>query len=116
MFQFNVVLVQKIYNQRTFLNFIIVICATSYGQKTPIDYNNFDTQIASTMLFEKLNDFRDTITVTGYGKPLIDAWPILKNNRDLLKLKWSQKLYDTLFFLKSVLTNVLTNDKKRVLK
>ena len=80
------------------LNFIIFICATSVGQNTPIDYNNFDTQTASTMLFEKLNDFRDTITVTGYGKPLTEAWPILKNNRDLLKLKWSQRLYDTVVY------------------
>ncbi len=72
---------QKIFNQRTFLNSIIFICAISFGQKTPIDYNNFDTQTASTMLFEKLNDFRDTITVTGYGKPLTESWPILKNNR-----------------------------------
>jgi hypothetical protein len=33
------------------------------------------------MLFEKLHDFRDTITVKGNEKPLTESWPILKNNR-----------------------------------
>jgi len=61
-----------------------------------IDYNNFDTRQASLVLFEKMNQFRDTITLTGYGKLLDSAWhDILPNNHQILQFTWSETLYQT---------------------
>jgi hypothetical protein len=75
-----------------------------------IDYNNFDSKHASKVLFNKLNDFRDTITKTGYGKDLEVAWPMLVNNHQLMKLTWSEKLYTTVS-----LPNTLENVKQKKL-
>ena len=47
---------------------LVLIYSSVYSQV--IDYNNFDSKHASKILFDKLNDFRDTITKTGYGKDL----------------------------------------------
>jgi hypothetical protein len=86
----------------------LFIATATHAQPTRIDYKNFDTKTASKMLFEKLNYFRDTITQTGYGKDLEVAWPSLVNNHPLMKLTWSQTLYDSV-----VLPNTLQNVNQR---
>lgn len=90
------------------LIYIALICSISYGQV--IDYYNFDSRHASEVLFTKLNQFRDTITQTGYGRELDSAWPVLVNDHKLLKLTWSEKLYTTV-----VLPNTLENVKQKKL-
>lgn len=90
------------------LIYIALIWSVSYSQV--IDYNNFDSRHASEVLFTKLNQFRDTITKTGYGRELDSAWPVLVNNHKLLKLTWSEKLYTTV-----VLPNTLENVKQKKL-
>lgn len=87
---------------------LVLICTSVYSQV--IDYNNFDSKHASKVLFDKLNDFRDTITKTGYGKDLEVAWPMLVNNHQLMKLTWSEKLYTTVS-----LPNTLENVKQKKL-
>jgi len=87
---------------------LFFISHISFSQK--IDYNNFDSKHASKVLFDKLNAFRDTITKTGYGKDLEVAWPMLVNNHRLMKLTWSETLYDTV-----VLPNTLENVKQKKL-
>ena len=87
---------------------LLLLPSVIFSQK--IDYNNFDTKHASLVLFKKLNEFRDTITETGYGKDLDIAWPYLKNNHKLLQLAWSEKLYNTV-----VLPNTLENVKQKKL-
>jgi hypothetical protein len=79
----------------------------NYNSQT-IDYNNFDSRHASKVLFDKLNYFRDTITLTGYGKKLTDAWPSLVDHPELMKLTWSEKLY-TIVALPNTLENVKQN-------
>jgi len=91
-----------------FLLLLVFICSVSYSQV--IDYNNFDSKHASQVLFTKLNQFRDTITQTGYGKDLEVAWPMLVNHPELMKLTWSEKLYTTV-----VLPNTLENVKQKKL-
>jgi len=91
---------------KNILLILILINQIVYSQK--IDYNNFDSKHASKVLFDKLNDFRDTITKTGYGKDIEEVWPILKSNHWLLKLSWSELLYDTV-----VLPNALENVKQK---
>jgi len=93
---------------KNILLILILINQIVYSQK--IDYNNFDSKHASKVLFDKLNDFRDTITKTGYGKDIEEVWPILKSNHWLLKLSWSELLYDTV-----VLPNALENVKQKKL-
>jgi hypothetical protein len=85
------------------LIFYITFC---FSQK--IDYNNFDNYRASKVLFEELNKFRDTITITGYGKPLIEVYPELKTNPELKKFYWSEKIY-TLISQPNCLENVNQN-------
>jgi hypothetical protein len=87
---------------------LVLIYSSVYSQV--IDYNNFDSKHASKILFDKLNDFRDTITKTGYGKDLEVAWPMLVNNHQLMKLTWSETLYNTV-----VLPNTLENVKQKKL-
>lgn len=87
---------------------LVLIYSSVYSQV--IDYNNFDSKHASKVLFNKLNDFRDTITKTGYGKDLEVAWPMLINNHQLMKLTWSEKLYTTVS-----LPNTLENVKQKKL-
>lgn len=87
---------------------LVLIYSSVYSQV--IDYNNFDSKHASKVLFDKLNDFRDTITKTGYGKDLEIAWPMLVNNHQLMKLTWSEKLYTTVS-----LPNTLENVKQKKL-
>jgi len=87
---------------------LVLIYSSVYSQV--IDYNNFDSKHASKVLFDKLNDFRDTITKTGYGKDLEVAWPMLVNNHQLMKLTWSEKLYTTVS-----LPNTLENVKQKKL-
>lgn len=87
---------------------LVLIYSSVYSQV--IDYNNFDSKHASKVLFNKLNDFRDTITKTGYGKDLEVAWPMLVNNHQLMKLTWSEKLYTTVS-----LPNTLENVKQKKL-
>ena len=93
---------------KNILTILLFISHISFSQK--IDYNNFDSKHASKVLFDKLNDFRDTITKTGYGKDLEVAWPMLVNNHQLMKLTWSETLYNTV-----VLPNTLENVKQKKL-
>lgn len=93
---------------KNILTILLIISHISFSQK--IDYNNFDSKNASKVLFDKLNDFRDTITKTGYGKDLEVAWPMLVNNHQLMKLTWSETLYNTV-----VLPNTLENVKQKKL-
>ena len=95
-------------NMKNTLIILFFISHISFSQK--IDYNNFDSKHASKVLFDKLNAFRDTITKTGYGKDLEVAWPMLVNNHQLMKLTWSETLYDTV-----VLPNTLENVKQKKL-
>ena len=81
-------------NKFFFLLFSSTPVCHLFAQK--IDYNHFDTRQASLVLFEKMNQFRDTITLTGYGKQLDSAWhDILPNNHQILQLTWSEQLYQT---------------------
>ena len=93
---------------KNILTILLIISHISFSQK--IDYNNFDSKHASKVLFNKLNAFRDTITKTGYGKDLEVAWPMLVNNHQLMKLTWSETLYNTV-----VLPNTLENVKQKKL-
>ena len=93
---------------KNILTILLFISHISFSQK--IDYNNFDSKHASKVLFNKLNAFRDTITKTGYGKDLEVAWPMLVNNHQLMKLTWSETLYNTV-----VLPNTLENVKQKKL-
>lgn len=93
---------------KNILTILLFISHISFSQK--IDYNNFDSKHASKVLFDKLNNFRDTITKTGYGKDLEVAWPMLVNNHQLMKLTWSETLYNTV-----VLPNTLENVKQKKL-
>lgn len=93
---------------KNILTILLFISHISFSQK--IDHNNFDSKHASKVLFDKLNDFRDTITKTGYGKDLEVAWPMLVNNHQLMKLTWSETLYNTV-----VLPNTLENVKQKKL-
>ncbi len=81
---------------------------SAYPQK--IDYSNFDSRHASLVLFNKLNEFRDTITQNGLGKNLESSWSFLKDNRDMLQLKWSEQLYSTI-----VLPNTIQNVEQKKL-
>lgn len=69
-----------------------LLVGTSLSQK--IDYNNFDNYRASKVLFEELNKFRDTITVNGVGRLLVELRPIFKTKPELKKLHWSDKVYN----------------------
>ena len=63
---------------------LVLVSLNGYSQ-TPIDYNNFDTDLASQILGQKFIEFRDTITQYGHGATLFDGWlPYLEDNRDLL--------------------------------
>ena len=93
---------------KNILTILLFISHISFSQK--IDYNNFDSKNASKVLFNKLNAFRDTITKTGYGKDLEVAWPMLVNNHQLMRLTWSETLYNTV-----VLPNTLENVKQKKL-
>lgn len=87
---------------------LVFIWSVSYSQV--IDYNNFDSRHASEVLFSKLNQFRDTITETGYGKDIESVWPALINDPQMMELTWSEKLYTTV-----VLPNTLENLKQKKL-
>ena len=75
---------------------IVLFSLNSYSQ-TPIDYDNFDTDLASKILGQKFIEFRDTITQFGHGASIfVDRYPYLKDNRDLLVPQWSEYLYENL--------------------
>lgn len=77
-----------------------------YSQK--IDYNNFDSDLASKALFNEMNKFRDTITLTGYGAKRDSIFPELVENPRLKKLVWSDDVYNT-FSKPNCLENVNQN-------
>ena len=75
---------------------ILLVTLNGYSQ-TPIDYDNFDTDLASQILGQKFIEFRDTITQYGHGATLFDGWlPYLEDNRDLLVPQWCDYLYKNL--------------------
>ncbi len=92
----------------TWIFLVWSIYASIYAQK--IDYSNFDSRHASLVLFQKLNEFRDTITQNGLGKSLDSSWSFLKDNREMLQLKWSEQLYTTV-----VVPNTMENVKQKKL-
>jgi hypothetical protein len=76
---------------KSFLLTMVMVTNVLLSQK--IDYNNFDVMLASKILFEKMNYFRDTITQTGYGAPFDSVFFETKNNKSLRKLYWSDNVY-----------------------
>ena len=75
---------------------ILLVTLNGYSQ-TPIDYDNFDTDLASQILGQKFIEFRDTITQFGHGASIfVDRLPYLKDNRDLLVPQWCDYLYKNL--------------------
>lgn len=73
-----------------------------------IDYNNFNNELASKVLFEELNKFRDTITVTGAGLPFEEVWPKVKKHPELRKLYWSDDVHN-LISKPNITENIIKN-------
>ena len=81
----------------------------SFGQK--IDYNNFDTKLASKVLFDAICYYRDTAQTLGGGKKYSVYFKEegIDNYRQLMKLHWSDKVYNT-FSYPNCKQNVDKND------
>jgi hypothetical protein len=94
----------------TFLYLVFLSSFNGLFYSQNIDYSNFDSRHASLVLFKKLNQFRDTITQNGLGKNLDSSWSFLKDNREILQLKWSEQLYITV-----VLPNTMQNVEQKKL-
>lgn len=77
------------------LFFFIFLPLFCFGQK--IDYNNFDTKLASKVLFDAICYYRDTAQTLGAGKKYSVYFKEkeIENYRDLMKLHWSDKVYNT---------------------
>jgi hypothetical protein len=90
-----------------FVLVLVMITNTFFSQK--IDYNNFDVMLASKVLFEKMNYFRDTITQTGYGAQFDSVFFETKKDRSLRKLYWSDNVFN-LFSKPNCLENIRIGD------
>ena len=75
---------------------LVLVTLNGYSQ-TPIDYDNFDSDLASKILGQRFIEFRDTITQFGHGASIfVDRLPYLKDNQDLLVPQWCDYLYENL--------------------
>ena len=76
---------------------LVLVTLNGYSQ-TPIDYDNFSTEIATLKLKEAFLHFRDTITTYGsYNEHKhLDKYPILKEKKHLMLPRWSEWIYDNI--------------------
>ena len=75
---------------------LLLVLVTLYGySQTPIDFDNFSTEIATLKLKEAFLHFRDTITTYGSHNEYkhLDKYPILKEKKHLMLPRWSEWIY-----------------------
>ena len=72
---------------------LVLVTLNSYSQ--PIDYNNFDTEIATLRLKEAFLNFRDTMTTYGSNNEYkhLDDYPVLNEKKHLIFPRWSEWVY-----------------------
>jgi hypothetical protein len=71
---------------------LVLITLNSYSQ-TPIDYNNFDTDLASKIFAKEFKKFRDTINAFGSGRLFSKNYPETVEYPELKIPRWSDYLY-----------------------
>ena len=89
---------------------LVLVTLNGYSQ-TPIDYDNFDREVAEFHLREAFLHFRDTITKMGYDKERFILYPELLKDKSLDIPIWSDKVYE---LISKHNCDILTNIKDDV--
>ena len=76
----------------------LVLITLNTNSQTPIDYDNFSSEIATLKLKEAFLHFRDTITTYGSRNEHkhLEDYPILKEKKHLMLPRWSEWIYDNI--------------------
>ena len=80
------------------ITLLILLVTLNGHSQTPIDYDNFSTEIATLKLKEAFLHFRDTITTYGSHNEYkhLEDYPILKEKKHLMLPRWSEWIYDNI--------------------
>ena len=79
---------------KSLILYLFLFFNLSLFSQTKIDYNNFDSDLATKILAKKFIEFRDTITLRGSNLVFTTIRPEIVNNSDLMIPKWSDYLYN----------------------
>ena len=74
----------------------LVLITLNSNSQTPIDYDNFDSDLASKILGQKFIEFRDTINAFGSGRLFSENYPETVEYPELKIPRWSDYLYENL--------------------